>query len=417
MRLSEIIKYYSKREIGLELVRFAQNREVAVKYKEGFGKRPDILQFPGDVVKLARKGAISFHASEERWSDPLKLKSDSTKAELDKLRIGWDLVLDIDCKVLEWSTICAKLLLEALKYHDLNCASIKFSGGSGWHIGVPFEALATSKKMQSFPDTPQIIARYLKEFIAPQLADGILDLEKDIKNIAIKSKKDPKQLIQNREFNPYSVLEIDTVLISPRHLIRMPYSLHEKTGLVSLPINAKEIDAFDTSWAKPDAIKEVNNSFLNPEKAVQGEASQLIIQALDWKLREIKKDMVESESKFEFEGKISEKAFPPCIKNILKGLEDGRKRSLFVLCNFLKSIGWDWKDIEREIRAWNQRNKPPLKEGYINSQLRWHSKQKLRIPPPNCKEYYQDFGVCRPDYLCQKIKNPLSYVRFKVKKS
>ena len=32
-------------------------------------------------------------------------------------------------------------------------------------------------------------------------------------------------------------LEIDTVLISSRHLYRMPYSLHEKSGLVSLPIN------------------------------------------------------------------------------------------------------------------------------------------------------------------------------------
>ena len=25
-------------------------------------------------------------------------------------------------------------------------------------------------------------------------------------------------------------------------------------------------------------------------------------------------------------------------------------------------------------------------------------------PPPNCKEYYKEIGVCFPDNICQKIK-------------
>jgi len=415
MRLSEIIKYYSRKDVGAELVRFAQNREVAVKFKEGFGKRPDILQFPGDVVKLVRKGALSFHASEERWSDPLKLNPELGKKELDQLRIGWDLVLDVDCKVLEWSTICAQLLLEALRYHDLKCASLKFSGGSGWHIGIPFEALVATKRMPSFPDTAQTIARYLKEFIAPHLADRILELERDIKNISKKSGKSPKELIVGREFNPYSVLEIDTVLISPRHLIRMPYSLHERTWLVSLPINPKSIEQFSTSWARPEAVTEIRDDFLNPENIERGEGSQLLIQALDWKIREIQKEAQTYERKFEFKGKVPKEIFPPCIKCILKGLPDGRKRSLFVLCNFLRALGWNWEEIDKEIREWNQKNQPPLKAGYLNSQLRWHARQTLKIPPPNCRAYYEDFGVCKPDTICRKIKNPLSYVRLRTK--
>ena len=389
-----------------------------MQFKEGFGRRPDILQFPGDIVNLARKGAASFHASEERWLDPLRLSADSTKPQLDELRTGWDLVLDIDCKRLEWSTICAKLLMDALKYHDLKSASIKFSGGTGWHIGIPYEALVTTKRIPAFPDTPQIIARYLKEFIAPHLGDKILTLEQDIKNISRKSGKPPKDLIKDKEFNPYSILEIDTVLISSRHLIRMPYSFNEKTWLVSLPIKPKSIEQFNISWAKPEAITEVKDDFLNPEKAKPGEGSQLLIQALDWKIREIQKEAkTYVGQKFEFKGKVPRDVFPPCIKCILKGLPDGRKRSVFVLCNFLKSLGWDWTDIEKEMRAWNLKNNPPLKAGYLNSQLRWHARQSLKIPPPNCKAYYQDIGVCKPENICRKIKNPLSYVRFRTRRS
>ena len=110
MRQSEVIKYYSRKEIGNELVRFAKNREVAAKFREGsFGKRPDTIQFPGDIVSLAKDGAFSFHASEERWVDPLQINTELKKKEFDNLREGWDLILDIDCDVLEYSKICAQL--------------------------------------------------------------------------------------------------------------------------------------------------------------------------------------------------------------------------------------------------------------------------------------------------------------------
>jgi len=51
-------------------------------------------------------------------------------------------------------------------------------------------------------------------------------------------------------------------------------------------------------------------------------------------IEEIKKTKIE----------INEDLFPPCIKNILnnKEIEDGRKRSLFILINFFTNIGWDW---------------------------------------------------------------------------
>ena len=74
-----------------------------------------------------------------------------------------------------------------------------------------------------------------------------------------------------------------------------------------------------------------------------------------------------------------------------------------------------WNQIENEINEWNKKNIDPLKKGYIKAQLDWHKKQHKIIPPPNCKEYYKEIGVCSPDNLCTKIKNPLSYTQSKSK--
>ena len=61
-----------------------------------------------------------------------------------------------------------------------------------------------------------------------------------------------------------------------------------------------------------------------------------------------------------------------------------------------------WDQIENEISDWNK-NSDPLKEGYIKSQIDWHKQHKI-VPPPNCKSYYKEIGVCSPDTLCNKIK-------------
>ncbi|MCX6710882.1 MAG: hypothetical protein NTZ02_02220, partial [Candidatus Woesearchaeota archaeon] len=93
----KIIRYYSRREIEEEMLYNCPNREIAIKYGEsGFGKRPDTLTYPDDILEFAKDGATSFHASEEIWKNPLSLSLEQKKADADALRIGWDLVLDID---------------------------------------------------------------------------------------------------------------------------------------------------------------------------------------------------------------------------------------------------------------------------------------------------------------------------------
>jgi DNA primase large subunit len=116
---------------------------------------------------------------------------------------------------------------------------------------------------------------------------------------------------------------------------------------------------------------------------------------------------------------FAEKYFPPCIRLGLKGLSDGRKRFLFILVNFLKSIGWNSKDITDAVHKWNSRNKDPLSSQMIDAHLKYHLAKKSKAAPPNCisKGYYSDFGICKPDETCSLVKNPLNYAQIMLKRT
>jgi len=91
-------------------------------------------------------------------------------------------------------------------------------------------------------------------------------------------------------------------------------------------------------------------------------------------------------------------------------MEDGRKRSVFLLATFLRLVGWNSKMIEEKIMEWNKSNQEPLRENYIKSQLKWYARNPTYLPP-NCdnKGYYKDMKVCFPDNICKTIKNPVNY--------
>src|SRR3989344_5364766 len=203
----------------------------------------------------------------------------------------------------------------------------------------------------------------------------------------------------------------DLVLVSSRHLFRMPYSLHEKTALASIVLKPGEIEKFEMKNADPMKLsKEDIRNFMPDSK--EGEASELLMQALDWYKENNKDEKNSKERTSDFKPikllNLSEEHFPPSIITILKGVSDGRKRALFVLINFFRSVGMDRDELEKRIYEWNKKNKIPLKEGYIKSQLLW-SYRKKPIMPPNCKEFYQGIGVCVPDDFCKLIKNPVNY--------
>lgn len=488
--------YYLQPEIKKVLFEFSQNRECIPKYYEGFGKRPDIFQYENDIIEQVKKGATSFHCSEELWSEPLELTTELTKNELNKLRIGWDLLLDIDSKYLEYSKIYAKLLIDSLKFHGVENFGIKFSGSRGFHIIIPWKAFPEEvygqKTKDMFPEWPRIISEYLSELIKPKLAEkifGQLSLNelaektgqkeqdliideciscnkkaikkflitwncKNCRNIEVTryenkripkcpnddcrkplTEKSRKEILlceycnfnsnDNPEmFNLHEKTEAfivaDLILVSPRHLIRMPYSLHEKTSLSSIVIDKNKIENFQIIDAKPFKTK-IKSFYPN---AKENEAKELLLQSLDWHEQKQREELVIKELKgslpIQFQQKTdfkkitipnpSEYIFPPQIKLLLDGIkQDGRKRALMILISFFKSLGVPDNEIEKRIFEWNELNYLPLKKGYILSQLNWYKRNPNRLPPNFDNSIYRDLMVDKPDKLALQTKNPVSY--------
>jgi DNA primase small subunit len=475
--------YYSRPEVQKAMFEFAKNREISPRYYEGFGKRPDAFQYIGDIFSLVKKGATSFHCSEEIWEDPLKIVTGMPEKEINEIRIGWDVLIDIDCKWIEYSKLAAKAIINVLRNNKVNAIGLKFSGSKGFHIIVPFKAFPKEVSGQNikdlFPDLPRKIVAYIrsesqkemkkilpenfyeqfknteikkgikcnscgeiaKEFV---LTDFFCDncnmseqrrVEKDsvqkfkcsncrkpfastkstplyiCQRCDITSKQDSSNFSQSEQIDLYELMGLDLILVSPRHLFRMPYSLHEKTALSSVVLDLDKVQDFDMKDAEPMKVQVKN---FMPE-CEEEEGREFVIKALDWYSQNAPKEITERATGKYADFKplelkqITEDQFPPCVKNILKGLPDGKKRALFVLLHLFRSIGMDREALEKRIYEWNQKNEVQLKEGYIKSQLTWAYRRKP-IMPQNCKEFYQGIGVCQPDNVCPAIKNPVNYV-------
>jgi len=248
----------------------------------------------------------------------------------------------------------------------------------------------------------------------------------------ISSEKNPNNFADTRA-KTETLIEADLILVAPRHLFRMPYSLHEKTALASIVIDKNKILDFQITDA--NALKvEIKNFY--PDSKLE-EAKELLLQALDWKeqkqqqettRKEINKANQSNQQPQSFEISANNKQvkkgeykqvvipdpqkeiYPPCIKKLLTGVgDDGRKRALFILINFFKSLRTDEKILQEIIEKWNEKNYKPLKQGYIQSQLSWYQRKGARMPPNCDKTNYQDLNICLPDALCRQIKNPLNY--------
>ena len=396
--------YYSQPKIQKAIFSFSSNREVVPRYFEGFGKRPDSFQYQGDVFELVKRGATSFHCSEELWHDPLKLSTSLNKKQFDELRLGWDLLIDIDSKYLDYSKISAELILKILRFHGVKNVGVKFSGSKGFHIIIPWKSFPKQanniKTSDMFPEWPKIIIQYINKQIKKKLIDEISELSKP--NKYIKDFSAPEQVIP------------DLILVSPRHLFRTPYSLHEKTTLSSIVLNPSEIKNFQPKQADPLKL-EVKN-FMPDAK--EGEAQELLVQALDWAKENLSESSFEKSSgERDFKpikiDNLSEKNFPPSIQKILQGIKDGKKRALFVLINFFRSVGMEKEELERRILEWNSKNEPSLREGYIKVQLSWSFRNKITPPPNYDKDYYRGIGI-EPTEEELRYKNPVNYISKKL---
>lgn len=405
----KIRQYYQQDEVIERIVRLSEYREIAPTYPEGYGKRPDAINFPGDFNQLVENGAVAFHASVEKWRNPLLIDKVN---DADKLREGWDLVMDIDCDYsFELAKDTAQLLIQELKEHGVENISIKFSGNRGFHLGIRGEAfpetIGGKHISEHYPELPRGLVNYLREQIEDEMIELVREYDLD------------EEMEVDDGLDPYQVSDIENDWGS-RHLFRMPYSLHDGSWLVSKPIELDEVEDFEKEDAKMENI-EFESSFLKDYET--GEATNLAVQAMDFieeRRKERKEEKMERADK-DFErpdDAIPEKYFPPTINNILEGLEDGRKRGLFILINFLRTVGYSWEQIESKIWEWNERNEEPLRDAYVKAQLDWHRRRDEDVPPPNYDSngYYKDMQVYEGDHIEEQVPNPVSYAFRQAKK-
>jgi hypothetical protein len=401
--------YYSRPDVQKAILSFSKNRETVPRYFEGFGSRPDALQYESDVFGLAKKGATSFHCSEELWKDPLEISTDMNKKQLDELRTGWDLLIDIDSKYLDYSKISAQVIIKLLNFYGVKNIGIKFSGSKGFHLIVPWKAFPREvndvKTSDMFPEWARIILEFIKELTKEEIATKIGGLQDKEKYGAVSKylKGESKEKSFAEDVVP------DLILVSSRHLFRTPYSLHEKTSLASAVISYEELVKFQPSDADP--MKITVKDFMPDPK--EGEASRLLREALDWHGE--KNPDEDQNKKTEFKpsrmiklDKLSDNNFPPSVQKILKGVEDGRKRALFILLNFFRSVGMEKEELEKRIYDWNKVNAIPLKEGYIKAQLTWSFRRSPVLPPNFDKDYYKGIGIV-PTQEELNYKNPVNY--------
>jgi len=327
----------------------------------------------------------------------MQLSSEIKHEELVSLRTGWDFILDIDAKgKLEHAKIAASIILEFLKDIGVR-AGIKFSGSRGFHIGISHNAFPKKidyKETKTlYPEMPRAITCFLRDKINDYLLDELIKEEGGVASLV-------KSVGSVSSLSPYMFVDLEKEWGS-RHLFRAPYSLNEKTWLASIPI--KNINKFNIEDMKPEKIKTYRQFLSNKDE----EATELLVAAADW-IGKIKKQKIQkTEKRVSIKNRIPEDNFPPCIKHILLGMSDYRKRSIFTLASFLKNMNWSDKEIETSIQEWNEKNKPPLRG--ISNQIKWHLNQNRKLLPANCGSELFYTGICSPDSNCNNLKNPINY--------
>jgi hypothetical protein len=316
MNLRQVLDYYSRQDIQSFLMDFGKGREVVGVYKSGsYSARPGTIVYPQDILAMVKEGSLEFHCSLERWSQPMSLKMDNYES----LRSGWDIVFDLDCEVFEHGKIAAKVLSWALEKHGIKGYWLKFTGGTGFHFGITWESIPKTidykPAVRMFPELPRSIGLYLREYMRDRLERELLK-SYQMEQLAEQVKRGVGEISgQSSILDPFKIVELDTVLLSPRHLFRMPYSLNKNSFLVSLPLKPSELEDFRREHADPltQSIKVRKGLF---EKAEHNEAEMLIAEAVDWASKRRRREERKAFYRETIKEAVPKDLFPPCVKNM-----------------------------------------------------------------------------------------------------
>ncbi len=246
LKTEQVLAYYGleRRDVTEAIFRYGADRRVIMTTEPGAlgrGGGQNGFRSPDDILSLAQEalegmeGTVprrypSFHGTLARFPTDRRLMRRGQK--------GADLVMDIDVKGdYKEAFRDGRKILDFLDSYNAPYR-VKFSGGSGPHIIIPYEA---------FPES---------------LSGGKFD----------RAHKLLFQIITSRS----GASHVDGSFTSTGHFYRMPYSLNEITGLVSLPLTREQYDDFTPSMAEVSNVQVDDNWFQEPDEKAREALMKII---------------------------------------------------------------------------------------------------------------------------------------------
>ena len=245
-------------------------------------------EFRSLVSNLKLNDPFPFFLSIECFSSPLAL----TENDPGRLRISWDFLLDLDAEDFDAARRAAYKAKQVLEKFNVENYLLKFSGRRGFHLIIPSLSLDIFQPGESrlaYPKLAVMLAKFFEAVIC----------EPEVK--------------------------IDLSVYKPRQLMRAPYSYHEKTGLLSIPVD-DPLD-FRMEEAKPENA-EIQQFYA---RSRPGECRKLLEAVREWFKSQ---DRNEPGLKILSYGKVKEgskKGYGWIERLLEKPVDDGRHRLLWLV--------------------------------------------------------------------------------------
>lgn len=234
-KIGDVLAYYGRerKDIAQAIFNYGKDRKVRVTNDPGVlggGGGQHGIPSIDNVIALAKgfldgnensvpKKYPAFHGTIARFS----------KGFFGKSHVGADIVIDIDVKDnFREAFKQGKKVIDFLDSYNVPYR-IKFSGGSGPHIIIPYEYLPKSLSNGNSAKAHQQI----------------------FSTISSRSKAG----------------HIDGSFTSAGHFYRIPYSINEHTGLVSLPLQRDQYDDFTPSMADMWKVEVDESWFVEPDES------------------------------------------------------------------------------------------------------------------------------------------------------
>lgn len=202
-------------------------------------KADSLKEFRSLVEKYGKTEVFPLFISTQVFSEPLRLEGESP----DKLRVNWDFFLDLDSERLEDAKRAAVKAKKTLEHFNVKDYLLKFSGRRGFHLVIPglsLDIFTAGEYRLAYPKLAVNLARFFETVI-----------------------------------NEPSV-KVDTQVYQSRQMMRAPYSIHEETRLVSVPVD--DPSEFKLEMAKVENVKITPL----PIRGAIGEARGLLLSLRDW---------------------------------------------------------------------------------------------------------------------------------------